>query len=95
MRREADFFGDQELVLVYMARRLRDALAVEKVLTEYSLDYAVETGPYQSGLLFRTTKVGAFFYVAPQEEERARALLLERRFKAYDGGRPDNNKSSH
>ncbi len=63
-----------------MARRLKHALAVEKTFNECSLDYVVETGPYQSGLLFRTTKVGAYFYVMPQEEERARTLLLERGF---------------
>ncbi len=75
MRREPEFFEDQELVLVYMARRLKHALAVEKAFNEGSLDYVVETGPYQSGLLFRTTKVGAYFYVMPQEEERAHSLL--------------------
>jgi hypothetical protein len=78
MRREPDFFGDQELVLVYMARRLKDALAVEKLLNESGLDYALETGPYLSGLLFRTTKVGVYFYVRPEEEERARSALSKR-----------------
>jgi len=84
MRREPDFFGDQELVLIYMARRLRDALAVEKILDGCGLDYLLETGPYQSGLLFRTTKVGAYFYATQQEEGHARAVLLERGYKVYD-----------
>jgi hypothetical protein len=78
MQREPEFFGDQELVLVYMARRLKDALAVEKLLDETGLDYALETGPYLSGLLFRTTKMGVFFYVQPEKEERARSVLLKR-----------------
>ena len=39
MRREADFFEDQELVLVYVARRLRNALAVEKIFDGADLDY--------------------------------------------------------
>lgn len=87
MRREPDFFGDQELILVYMARRLRDALAVEKVFDGCDLDYHLETAPYQSGLLFLSTKWGAFFYVMPQDEERARASLLERGYKPYDAHR--------
>jgi hypothetical protein len=87
VRREPDFFGDQELVLVYMARRLKDALAVEKIFEERGPDYALETGHYQSGLLFRTTKIGVFFYVMPQDEGRARALLLEQGKKAYDAVR--------
>jgi hypothetical protein len=88
MRREPDFFGDQELVLVYVARRLRDALAIEKIFNGCVLDYALETAPYQSGLLFRSTKVGAFFYVTPEVGERARALLLECGYKAYDAPVP-------
>jgi hypothetical protein len=86
MRREPDFFEDQELVLVYMARRLKHALAVEKIFDSGGLDYLLETGHYQSGLLFRTTKVGVYFYAAPQEEQRARALLQERGYKPYDPG---------
>ena len=81
MRRESEFFGEQELVLLHMARRLKHALAVEKILEESGVDYYLETGPYQSGLLFRTTKIGVFFYVAPAEEERARMLLASRGYK--------------
>ena len=76
MRREPEFFDEEELTLVYMARRLRDAIAVEKIFDERELDYVLETGPYQSGLLFRTSKVGVYFYVRPGDEDRARALLL-------------------
>jgi hypothetical protein len=76
MRCEPDSFGDKELILVYVARRLRDALAVEKIFDAGNLDYTVEPAPYQSGLLFRSTKIGAFFYVLPQEEHHAHALLL-------------------
>ena len=81
MRREPDFFGDQELVLVYMARRLKEALALEKVFNAELLDYAVVPAPYTTGALFRSERVGAFFYVAPQSEERARALILQAGFK--------------
>jgi len=81
MRRESEFFGEKELVLVCMARRLKRALAMEKILDEGGFDYFLETGHYQSGLLFRTTKVGVFFYIAPEEAERARALLLEHGYR--------------
>ena len=80
MRRESEFFEEQELVLVYMARRLKHALAVEKLLDESGVDYFLETGHYQSGLLFRTTKVGVYFYTTSPEEARARALLSARGF---------------
>jgi hypothetical protein len=83
MRRDPDFFDDRELSLVYMARRLKESLAVEKVLDAGDVDYAVEPAYYQSGLLFRSTKIGAYFYVLPRDEERARSLLLESRYKPY------------
>jgi hypothetical protein len=82
MRREPDFFEDQELVLIYMARRLKKALAVEQIFTDGGVDYHLETGPYQSGLLFRTTKVGVFFYTRMQDAESARSLLLKKGFTA-------------
>jgi hypothetical protein len=87
MRREPDFFGEEELVLVFVARRLKHALAVEKIFGDCALDYALETAPYQSGLLFRSVRIGVLFYVTPETEDRARALLREHGFKAYDASR--------
>lgn len=81
MRREPDFFGDQELALVYMARRLKEALALEKVLNAGALDYAVVPASYTTGILFRSQRVGAFFCVAPQSQDCARALILQGGFK--------------
>ncbi len=89
MRRDADFFADQELVLLYMARRLKHALTVEKIFTDAGMDYFLQTGPYLSGLLFRTTKVGVFFYSAAEHQARARALLTEHGFKVYEGENPE------
>jgi len=88
MRHEPEFFGESELVLIYMARRLKRALALEKLLNENGVDYLLETGHYTSGLLFRTTKVGVYFYTTPEAAERTRALLNERGFK-FD----ENDKS--
>ncbi len=87
MRRDPDFFGDRELVLVYMARRLKHALALEKVLDGAGLDYAVETDSYLGGLLFPTARTGAFFYVLPESESAARQLIVGHGFKPYDKAR--------
>ncbi len=75
MRREPDYFGDQELVLVYVAKKLREALKLEALLTEASVEYLVEPDRYVGGLIFRTERVGAFFYVTPDAEGTARHLL--------------------
>lgn len=84
MRRDPEFFGEQELVLIYIAKKLRDAKALEAVLTNASLDYLVEPDRYTGGVIFRTERVGAFFYVAPHAESMARALMLERGYHPYD-----------
>lgn len=66
-----------------MAKRLREALKVEKLFTEAELDYLVETGTYSSGILIRRDLTGAYFYVAPGDLERARKLLIGRGYKPY------------
>lgn len=85
MRREPEFFGELELDLVYMAKRLREALRLEKVLTEAGIDYLVETGTYTGGLLMKRDLTGAFFYVAPVDLERTRELLVANRYRPYEG----------
>jgi len=75
MRRDAEFFGDRELELVYIAKRLRDALRLEKALTGSGIDYAVQTENYVGGIIFRSERVGAFFYVDPAAAEPARNVI--------------------
>ena len=84
MKREPEFFGEQELVLVYIAKRLKEALALEAVLNEAALDYAVEPDRYTGGVIFRTERVGAFFYVAPGMEAMARAVMHEKGYKPHE-----------
>jgi hypothetical protein len=76
MLREPEFFEGQELVLIYMAKRLREARAVEEALNAGSLDYAVVPEHYTGGVFFTSRRVGAFFYVSSQSEAKARTLLL-------------------
>ena len=85
MRQEPEFFGDVELELVFMARRLREALKLEELLTAAQLDYLVETGNYTGGLLFKRELAGAFFYLLPADVERARTILMQNGMKAYSG----------
>ncbi len=84
MRREPEYFGETELDLIYMASRLRDALKLEKLLTDAGIDYVVETGPYTGGLLIKRDLTGAFFYVAPANVANARDVLLNNRLKPYE-----------
>ena len=84
VRRDPEFFGEGELELVYMARRLREALELETLLTEQGIEYLVEPGSYTGGLLMRRQLTGAFFYVTGHDVDRTREVLLSNRYKPYD-----------
>jgi hypothetical protein len=83
MRCDLEFFEGAELHLLYLARRLREALAVETLLGQAELEYFVEPGPYQGGLLFPRELTGAYFYVRPSDIPRAREVLTRGNYKPY------------
>jgi hypothetical protein len=84
MRQPPEFFGEQELDLIYVARKLDDALRLEAVLDQAGLDYLVEPDKYKGGVIFQSERIGAFFYVAPEHSESARGTLAAGGYKAYD-----------
>jgi hypothetical protein len=86
MQREPGHFGDQELALIYIAKRLTEALRLENVLTEAGLDYLVEPDKYSGGIIFQSERVGAFFYVAPGDEGAAKDALSRNGFRPYAVG---------
>lgn len=77
MRREPEFFGGNELVLIYIAKKLREAKAVEGKFDQAGVDYAIEVDYYTGGIIFRGQRAGAFFYVDPAQERQAAAVLAE------------------
>jgi hypothetical protein len=84
MKREASFFDNREPVLIYIAKKLTEALRLEGILDAAGLDYGVEADQYRGGLIFRSVKVGAFFYVLPEHEAMAREILLRNSYKPND-----------
>lgn len=84
MRREPDFFEDRELDLIYIAKKLKDALRLESALTDAGVDYAVETDRYVGGVIFRSERVGAFFYVAPESIGAVREVMRRHGFQIHE-----------
>jgi len=82
MRRDADFFEDREMDLIYIAKQLKEALRLEAALTESGVDYAVETDQYSGGVIFRRERVGAFFYVLPEALDQAREVMHRHGFRS-------------
>ncbi len=69
--------------MVYVAKKLNDALRLEEVLTGAGFDYLVETDTYRGGVLFVSERVGAFFYVTPSDDPAARAAMHRAGFEPY------------
>jgi len=84
VRQEPDYFGDRELNLVYIAKKLKEALALEHLFTTRGVDYLVEPDRYSGGIIFRSERVGAFFYVAPEDEPAAREVMREGGYRPYE-----------
>lgn len=80
MKKEADYFEGLEPQLIYIAKKLKDALRLEEILTTAGLDFGVEADEYQGGFVFRTTRTGAFFYVREEHRDAAIAVMLDNGF---------------
>jgi hypothetical protein len=85
MKQEPSFFEGQEPVLIYIAKKLRDALRLESVFTSAGVDYGVEADEYRGGVLFRGVRAGAFFYVLPNAVAAAREVMLRNGYKPHLG----------
>ena len=83
MKQDASFFEGKEPILVYIAKRLREALKLESVLTAGGLDYGVEPDHYTGGIIFRSQRVGAFFYVLPDAVETAHRIMQANGYRPY------------
>jgi hypothetical protein len=83
MKQDAPYFDGKEPVLIYIAKRLRDALRLEGIFTQAGMDYGVEADEYRGGVVFRTTRTGAFFYVLPEMVESAHEIMRRNGYKPY------------
>lgn len=81
MKREADWFGEVEPELIYIAKKLADATRLEADLTAAGIDYGVEPDEYYGGFIFRRTRIGAFFYVMPETRVAALAVMREKGYR--------------
>src|ERR1700722_12167052 len=76
MKQDAAFFEGKQPVLIYIAKKLKEALRLEATLTEAGIDYGVEADEYRGGVIFRSARVGAFFYVLPETVAVAHETML-------------------
>lgn len=83
MRQNDAFFGEQELALIYIAKRLKEAQRLERALDDAGVDYLVEADTYRGGFLFVSERIGAFFYVTDESVPAAEAAMQKSGFQPY------------
>jgi hypothetical protein len=84
MNQAPDFFEGKEPTLIYIAKRLKDALKLEQILTDAGVEYGVEPDRYRGGFVFQSERIGAFFYVLEESAEAARQILTSHGYRPYD-----------
>ena len=85
MKQEASYFDEREPILIYIAKRLKDALRLEGIFTEAGLDYGVEVDQYRGGVIFRTARAGAFFYVPQESVDAAHEIMRRHGYTPFTG----------
>ena len=91
MKRDPDYFADGRAELVYIAKRLKDAMRLESILTAAGVDYGVEADNYRGGVVFQSERVGAFFYVRPETVAAASQVMREHGYRPCDPEPPKPN----
>jgi hypothetical protein len=85
MKQEPSFFDGKEPVLIYIAKRLRDALRLESIFTAAGVDYGVEADEYRGGVIFSAVRAGAFFLRASERGDRGARGDAPQRVQAARG----------
>ena len=84
MKQDPEFFGDTEMHLLYIAKRLSQALKLEEEFTAAGIDYIVEPDRYRGGFLFASERIGAFFYVTEPNLEQCRSIVRSHGWRPHD-----------
>jgi hypothetical protein len=88
VKQDASYFEDKEPVLIYIGKRLKESLRLEEIFTAAGVDYGVEADEYRAGVIFRSVRAGAFFYVLPEAADAAHEVMRRNGYKPYLGAPP-------
>jgi hypothetical protein len=88
MKQEPSYFEGHEPVLIYIAKKLKDALRLEDLLAAGGVDFGVEADEYRAGVIFRSVRAGAFFYVLKEQVTTAHEVLRRNGYIPYEGPPP-------
>jgi hypothetical protein len=73
-RIEIEHFSDKDISRIFIAASVKEAEAVEDILTQDGIDYALSLEPFAQGL-FTSQRNGVAFYVLSAQAVYCRNLL--------------------
>lgn len=76
-RIEFDKFSNPEIIRIYIAKNVKEAEKIEKLLTDNDIDYAISLEPFLPPSLLQSERMGAAFYVQSAQETLCRQLITD------------------
>ena len=77
-RIDLDKFTDLNITRIYIAKNIKEAQSIEKLLTEKSVDYALSVEPYLPPSLLQSERMGAAFYVESTQSDICRQIITDK-----------------
>ena len=75
--------------MIFIAKKLRDAKTLEAILSAAGFDYHVEPDEYYGGFVFKTKRIGAFFYVDEESRKAATEVMMKNGYVPVDPVDPE------
>ena len=76
-RIEFDKFSDSVISRIYIAKNIKEAQSIEKLLTEKNIDYALSVEPFLPPSLLQSERMGAAFYVESTQSDICRQIIVD------------------
>ncbi len=76
-RIEFDKFSDSVISRIYIAKNIKEAQSIEKLLTEKNIDYALSVEPFLPPSLLQSDRMGAAFYVESTQSDICRQIIVD------------------
>jgi hypothetical protein len=81
-RIELEKFSDLNITRIYIAKNIKEAQSIEKLLTEKNIDYALSVEPFLPPTLLQSERMGAAFYVETAQSNNCRQIITDQGFDA-------------
>jgi hypothetical protein len=76
-RIEFQEFSDRNITRIFIAKNIKEAQGIEKLLTQKNIDYALSVEPFLPPSLLQSERMGAAFYVETTQSDICRQIIID------------------